>query len=1200
MDIVEGRVVIKGTDRWGVSGAVVEAFLDGANSRNGSARRLGSVVTDSDGHFSIDYQRPDCTREQWALRVDVRHHDGGESTSGALASCTRDDPAPRETLLIGIEREQLTKVGLAPGRPQAQSAMANYEAAKAHQGEIAAQQRRFLADDLRAERSRQLGVDQHFDRFVTALSNGAGGREGRRYVAADARVDDAVTAAIRDGIADRFNQSTLAGRRTFTQREIQALRRKYPRLTNIDAADIDRRAGGRVPPTHQQMERRDPLGLCRRQTPINDCVKILDPGSGQEDGRPDDELEQGKEVDAQQGEPDAQNSTVDAIVNRLTASITSPESKVVVDLRPPSPMTDPTGRVRAEPGDVQASVDGFALRGGPADVPAVHDFHHLTVAFESVWQELFNKNVLETGRELYDKFVELGLDPNEYLISDSGELKAAAIKAMKKQVAKKQTTTYAEPRIRVIEWFAITDSLWSRLSQGQQDQLWNLAGELTGLSEDIINLTHDIEDLQKTVQLDFLKEFMRVHYRSKIEERRRAMRAYQMRGEKIVKYAKEKTQDPSEFELFHELLNELEQSIKEPYRFNVYAAQRTGRSINFGVMATYRQRWTPVAYQVGELVRTVPLGPKEVRKYSRRTVRKENRSQKESQSHVQSLRTESSVTARVEAEIISRAEKKTNFQVGAEGGIESPITFKATSSFGANADQFSQETKKEFRESVFKAASEYKAENRVEVEVGNAFEFTDDESGELSNPNDELSVTFLFYELQRRYRIDEQLRKVTPVILVAQEFPRPNEIDDDWIVAHDWILRRVILDDSFIPAMDYLCTKVVGDEHALEEMYANLQQQRRMVDALTEEVTALRSQLDMRYEALQRSMQARAAALEEDNSEGFYESAVEFFIGEGESDPEAGKAREDAARDAYQRVVDQERELKDRLQRETTALADLTDKYTTQLSEHLNRRTQISRLRVHIKANIMHYMQAIYSHEPPDQRYFRLRDVKVPRLVGTKTYSIVTDPNAIPVPPTWQKPHKLVAKVNINTNNLRFDSLGDIADLDNPLGFKGNYMVFRLTRENALTDYMMTPYYDPFTGLRDPDQLANWTLHDFAEYVCCLRKNASERTFSAMLPGLIEAYRRLKEADDGDDELVVPTGSLYIEALPGAHPILEDFKLAHRAIDVKKAQAEARLGELENLRMAARLLAGEREDPRIDKKIIVEGNPKISIDQDKP
>ena len=48
-------------------------------------------------------------------------------------------------------------------------------------------------------------------------------------------------------------------------------------------------------------------------------------------------------------------------------------------------------------------------------------------------------------------------------------------------------------------------------------------------------------------------------------------------------------------------------------------------------------------------------------------------------------------------------------------------------------------------------------------------------------------------------------------------------------------------------------------------------------------------------------------------------------------------------------------------------------------------------------------------------------------------------------------------------------------------------------------------------------------------------------------------------------------------------------ELIHRAVDVKRAQAETRSAELENLRLAARLLAGEREDPTIEKKVVVEG-----------
>ena len=72
--------------------------------------------------------------------------------------------------------------------------------------------------------------------------------------------------------------------------------------------------------------------------------------------------------------------------------------------------------------------------------------------------------------------------------------------------------------------------------------------------------------------------------------------------------------------------------------------------------------------------------------------------------------------------------------------------------------------------------------------------------------------------------------------------------------------------------------------------------------------------------------------------------------------------------------------------------------------------------------------------------------------------------------------------------------------------------------------------------------------------------------------------------------MIVPTASLYVEALVGTHPLLEDFKLLHRALDVKKVQAEVRHAELENVRLAARALKGKDEDPDIEKKIVVQTN----------
>jgi hypothetical protein len=78
--------------------------------------------------------------------------------------------------------------------------------------------------------------------------------------------------------------------------------------------------------------------------------------------------------------------------------------------------------------------------------------------------------------------------------------------------------------------------------------------------------------------------------------------------------------------------------------------------------------------------------------------------------------------------------------------------------------------------------------------------------------------------------------------------------------------------------------------------------------------------------------------------------------------------------------------------------------------------------------------------------------------------------------------------------------------------------------------------------------------------------------------------------------VIVPSNSLYIEALPGTHPLLEDFKLIHRAIDVKKAQAELRHAELENLRLAARLANAELGDPDIDKVVVVGDNKDVTVD----
>ncbi|MDH5640207.1 MAG: hypothetical protein OEY28_02850, partial [Nitrospira sp.] len=208
-------------------------------------------------------------------------------------------------------------------------------------------------------------------------------------------------------------------------------------------------------------------------------------------------------------------------------------------------------------------------------------------------------------------------------------------------------------------------------------------------------------------------------------------------------------------------------------------------------------------------------------------------------------------------------------------------------------------------------------------------------------------------------------------------------------------------------------------------------------------------------------------------------------------------------------------------------------------------------------------------------------------------YEVYEDSDAPALPPYWTKPLRVRATARIDSIT-RDVTLAEIADLDNPLGYKGNYLVFPLRQANVLTKLMMLPYADAAAGLRDPDEAGNYSRSDFEHYVCCLKQRLSAEEFAALLPAINEAYQRILSSPGGDEEeVVVATGSLFIEALPGAHPILEDYKLRSRAADLAVLRADIRRKELENLRYAARIVEGELGDPDIDKLVQIQGSSTV-------
>jgi hypothetical protein len=597
----------------------------------------------------------------------------------------------------------------------------------------------------------------------------------------------------------------------------------------------------------------------------------------------------------------------------------------------------------------------------------------------------------------------------------------------------------------------------------------------------------------------------------------------------------------------------------------------------------------------------VPLSPKEERKFSVKRVERVKQVDKEARKYNSTLSNETSSTGRVEEDVVAKAQKNLKFDLSAS---YSGHGFTVSSSLGVDAHRESQQSRKQFRESVRKATQELKEERSLDISVERDSEYESQESGTISNPNDEIAVTYLFYELQKRFKVSEQLYRTMPVVMIAQDVPEPTEITDAWIVANDWVINRVLLDDSFRPALMYLAQRDVGDDFVIRELRKNLRLQRKTVDRLKAELAGLRAAADSRYSALERAVSTRISEeFDQRHPEKYVDYAGIFPIVRKryrtELDPETAKALEAAARDAHEAAVEKAENVSTTLQRELQQLAQATDEFSKAYRQYLGDISAVTRLRTHIKNNIIYYMQAIWRYEYEDQQYMRLLGTAVPSLeVESIELSIDLKPLDDLFAPfraddetlhrAWVKP-----KLKLGVKDRPIE---EVADLGTLLGFIGNYMVFPMKRHNALTEFMVMPYVDVSFGAMDPDQLSNISLNEYERYVRNLRGRLNRDAFDALKPTL-QAWLELLLADPlrNGDEMIVPTGSLYIEVMASENTLMESFKLHHRQIDVEKARAEVMTQTIDNFRRIKRVLNSSLEDPDIEKVVNITGGVGASV-----
>ncbi|MBO9728698.1 MAG: hypothetical protein J7623_08680 [Chitinophaga sp.] len=896
--------------------------------------------------------------------------------------------------------------------------------------------------------------------------------------------------------------------------------------------------------------------------------------------------------------PPATENDIPQYVAHQMITATSPEEQVAVGL----PIISLEKRPSNE--DIDNNINNTIFQKGPADVPAFYDFHSLKMAFENVWQEAIDLGLINKAEQSYNQVVDNGGDPLPLIM---GTFNLSGYMPDK--------TPIEDPSQDVIIEFPEALAIWNRMLPMERRVLNMLA----------LTLTHNYnKDLS-----DFLAEGFGPHNKPipdldtniiKDGGKEQVIALFKQKGSNLVRTAMERLADKDEvanelssLQDANSLINDLRAHLNTNYSFKYYAANNTERSVNFGVLLTYQQKWEPQNYQAGELVKTIPLSPRETRKYSRKTTVKKHRSKKEQEENLKITRSDSSDTSRAETDIMDKASNKSTVDASHEakaGGTIGPIESTTTSTvkLGSDAAKDSQQTKKDFRESVMKAAQEYRNERKVEILTEETYESEISESGEITNPNDELTVTYLFYELQRLFKISERLYRLRPVIMVAQEMPAPHDINNEWVVSHDWILKRSLLDDSFKTGMDNIYL-INGEKLLLDELERTVREQRDIIKELRQNVKFYNDQVGILSRAMQAAITAQANALGGGSNSlfgsipiigGIMDNSIVKGVGSlfgiGESDDssqnrsEAARIRREAATDAYQRAEADRRDLMARLENENNTLNSLSKELAEKRKDLIEKETHIARLLEHFKDNILYYMQAIWSAEYADQRFFRLLDTKVPIFQGNYKVSINATPepkglNDYAVPNKTRHAYTLQVDMQVQEATLK-----EVADLDNPLGFKGNYMIFPLNESNILTDFMMAPYIDTEFGLTDPDNLGNWSLDDFDNYVTSLREQMGD-AFSTIENELKQLYTQLlMDPLRSGDILTVPTGSLFIEALPGSHTILEYFKLAHRFEDVKKVQAEVRSMELDNIRRAARLVTKKYDDPKTDKKIVVEGS----------
>jgi hypothetical protein len=397
--IVEVHDVIVLTSASVLRGAVLSSDREAAMAS--AARRVGGVVTDTSGAFELTYddepapEGSEIRRPALFLVVlapEETRGDGFGSTVIHTSAAIRLHAGRLEQYLIHLTADQLTAAGLpVPSGTTAQE-LERPEAVIHDVGEALKRQIQ-LKEDVRLLAAGQVAQARvRSEQIETQLKT----RLIEKLTNVPAQLAERFGLVPPDATRQQIEAATW---KTMARNVEEVVNQQDPAVGFIQVPDADlplfktpdgefrddltpeevepylfgdATAGGRT----VDWIREDPVALSRRgegqgRTLQEALEEESDPGGG---GSPGEE-----------GPPDEPLTIEDLpiFLGRVVRDLTSPEAGLNGD-----------ATQRPTQDDIQEGTDAFKLRGGPADVPAVYDFHNLQIAFDHVWQQAIDEQVL--------------------------------------------------------------------------------------------------------------------------------------------------------------------------------------------------------------------------------------------------------------------------------------------------------------------------------------------------------------------------------------------------------------------------------------------------------------------------------------------------------------------------------------------------------------------------------------------------------------------------------------------------------------------------------------------------------------------------------------------------------------------------------------------------------------------------------------